>query len=171
MDLSQLRVTQNNANTSGSPAFGLARMARKFTLASIRRTGSNSTCQVAIKTDTELDAAGFTDSGTKRYKNTTAVFCDELFNKSVALGDRDKADDAPREVTHEHVRSAATELSRRSSAEQSRLQIFCQVGEYVCSAGAGVGAGKLDTQMGILTFGGSLAIGVILFVVRNIKAK
>jgi hypothetical protein len=124
-----------------------------------------------VKTDAELIAAGFTDSGITRYRNTANGFCDELFIKAVALGDRDKAVDAPREVTHEHVRDAAAKLAERGRKGQSSLQIWCQIGEYVFTATAGVGAAKLDQSWGIILFGGSVALGVILFVVRNTQKR
>lgn len=122
-----------------------------------------------MKTDLELEQAGFTDSGTTRYKNAVTAYCDELFGKSVALGDRDKAADTPREVTHEHVRSAAAAIAIRGRDGQTPLQVWCQIGEYVCAALAGVGGGKLDTSWGTVVFGLSLAVGVVLFVTRNTK--
>lgn len=124
-----------------------------------------------MKTDQELQAAGFTESGATRYKATALAYCDELFVKSVALGDRDKATDTPREVTHEHVRGAATALALRGGERQDAVQIGCQVGEYVCAAAAGVGGGKLETSWGVAVFGLSLTIGVVLFVTRNLRSR
>lgn len=120
-----------------------------------------------MKTDQELKTAGFTDSGLSRYKRTAEDYLDELYTKAVALGDRDKASDTLREVTHEHVRDAAITLQRRGREAKSPRQIWCQVGEYVSAGTAGIGAGKLDTTWGIALFGLSLAIGVVLFIVRN----
>lgn len=124
-----------------------------------------------MKTDQELKDAGFTDSGTTRYRATAKGYCDELFTKAVALGDRDKATDTPREVTHEHVRDAASELAQRGRDNQTPSQVWCQVGEYVFTAAAGVGAGKLDQSWGVMLFGVSVALGVILFVIRNTRKK
>ena len=122
-----------------------------------------------MKADLELEQAGFTDSGTTRYKNAVAAYYDELYRKSVALGDRDKAIDMPREVTHEHVRSAAAAIAVRGREGQTTFQVWCQIGEYVCAALAGVGGGKLETSWGTALFGLSLAVGVVLFVTRNTK--
>lgn len=124
-----------------------------------------------MKTDQDLKAAGFTDSGQNRYKKTVDDYCEEIYSKAVALGDRDKAVDAPREVTHEHVRDAAAEIQRRGRESKNSTQIWCQVGEYVCAGTAGVGAGKLDAPWGIALFGLSLTIGVILFIVRSQGGK
>src|SRR6266850_2336378 len=124
-----------------------------------------------MKSDQDLKAAGFTDSGVSRYKKTAEDYCEELYVKAVALGDRDKASDAPREVTHEHVRDAASDIQRRGREGKSPTQIWCQVGEYVCAGTAGVGAGKLDTTWGIALFGLSLTLGVVLFIIRNQGGK
>jgi len=120
-----------------------------------------------MKTEKDLQDAGFTESGAKRYAATTSAYCEELFLKAVALGDRDKAADTNREVTHDHVRGAAAVLAVRGRETQSKLQIICQIGEYVAAALAGVGGGRLDATWGIVMFGLSLAIGVVLFVIRN----
>jgi len=106
-----------------------------------------------------------------RYSAATDAYCEELFAKSVALGDIDKAPDTAREVTHDHVRGAAAVLAVRGQNGQSNLQVGCQIGEYVCAALAGVGGGKLDQTWGIVTFGLSLSAGVVLFVIRNTRSR
>lgn len=121
-----------------------------------------------MKTDIELKNAGFTDSGKVRYQKSATEYSDTLYAKSVALGDRDKGDGMPREVTHDHVRSAAHVIAASYGKEgNSRVGIFCQIGEYVSALGAGIGGGKLDESWGIFVFGISLTIGTILFVVRK----
>lgn len=124
-----------------------------------------------MKTDLELDAGGFTESGAKRYKATATAYSDQLFLRAVALGDNDKAIDAPREVTHDHVRSAAAALAVKGQDKSDPLQVWCQIGEYVCAASAGVGGGKLEQTWGILMFGISLTAGVVLFVIRNSRSR
>lgn len=124
-----------------------------------------------MKSEEELREAGFTQSGANRYLAAATAYCDELFSKSVALGDIDKAPDTPREVTHDHVRGAATVLAVRGQDGQSTLQVWCQVGEYICAALAGVGGGKLDQTWGVIMFGLSLTIGVVLFVTRNTRSR
>ena len=49
-----------------------------------------------MKTEDELIAAGFTESGRARYRATADDYCVEVFEKAVALGDRDKAQGLPR---------------------------------------------------------------------------
>jgi len=124
-----------------------------------------------VKTDQELEQAGFTNSGRTRYQTTTNEFCDTLFVKAVALGERDKAPNAPREVTHEHVRDAAQAIASTHKDSPTRLQIWCQLGEYVFTAAAGLGAGQLQHAWGIALFGISVAVGVVLFVIRNTQRR
>ncbi|MCW0387315.1 hypothetical protein NB722_001854 [Xanthomonas sacchari] len=57
------------------------------------------------------------------------------------------------------------------SQGSSGVQIACQIGEYVCAALAGVGGGKLEHTWGVLIFGLSLTLGVILFVIRNQRSR
>ena len=122
-----------------------------------------------MKTPEELTNEGFTDSGTARYQKTAEEYCHQLFVKASALGERDKAQDMPREVTHEHVRDAAMAIATRGRDGQSWLQVWCQIGEYLATAAAGVGAGKLTESWGTILFGSSLTLGIVLFVVRNTK--
>lgn len=124
-----------------------------------------------MKSDQELKDAGFTESGLTRYKASTTAYCDDLFSKAMAIGERDRAEDGPREITHEHVRSAAVFLSVRGNNKEDSTQKLCQVGEYVCAAAAGVGGGKLDQSWGVILFGLSLTIGVILFVIRSFRSQ
>jgi hypothetical protein len=124
-----------------------------------------------MKTEAELKTAGFTDSGITRYRNATVAYCNDLFAKSVALGDRDKADDAPREVTHELVRAAASEIARRGQNPHSTLQIRCQIGEILCAAGVGAGASNLDEKWGTTVFVVSIGLGVVLFVIRMTQSR
>ena len=121
-----------------------------------------------MKTELELKSIGFTDSGITRYVKTATAYCEDLCTKSTALGDRDKSSETPREVTHDHVRSAASEIASKGKETIGRSQILCQIGEYVCAALAGVGGGKLETSFGIILFGLSLTVGVVLFVIRNL---
>lgn len=125
-----------------------------------------------MKQESDLQTAGFTDSGQTRYKQTVSEYSDMLFTKAVAYGDAAKASDAAREVTHDHVKAAAHHIAASfSRSDKHSLAVWCQVGEYVAAAVAGLGAGKLDHTWGIALFGVCLTIGVILFVVRNTKVK
>ena len=118
-----------------------------------------------MKTEQELRAAHFTESGVQRFLVTERAYADELFKKAGLLGEADKGTDTPLEITHDHVRRAALALGMRRE-RTSGWFIACQVAEYVCAAGAGVGSNYLNTQSGIILFGGSLVVGVILFIVR-----
>ena len=125
-----------------------------------------------MKTEKELKDAGFTESGTTRYRQSTTEYCDTLFQKAVTFGEADKADGLPREVTHDHVKAAAHAIANSYGRDQpTKVQIWCQVGEYVTAAFAGLGAGKLDQTWGIALFGISLTLGVICFIVRNTQKQ
>jgi len=118
-----------------------------------------------VKTEPELQNAGFTAAGIERYENSTTAYCDQLFTRSVQNGKNDKAPDARIEVTYEHVRAAADSFIRRRQ-EANWLQIWCQVGEYVSAVCAGVGGGNLSQGWGTPLLVSSTAIGVILFIIR-----
>ena len=119
-----------------------------------------------MKTDPELVVEGLTPSGITRYKATANEYCDELLVKAIAFGERDKEATTPREVTHGHVREAAQALQGKNRNAKKPLHVVGQVGEYLCTAVAGVGAGKLETSWGIAIFGIGLALAVILFIAR-----
>lgn len=120
-----------------------------------------------MKTEPELKKSGFTISGVDRYQKAATDFSSKLFEKCIVLGERDKASDMDREITHEHVREAAAELQRKGRSGLSTKQIVCQILEYVATAIAGAATGILDKPVGVLIFVISVAIGVILFVVRT----
>ena len=122
-----------------------------------------------MKSDDDLKNAGFTKSGSIQYRNASVGYCEELFAKSIAFGDRDKFHNAQREVTHDHVRSAAAILISQGAIKGGKWPLIGQVGEYVCAALAGVGGGHLEHYWGTLLFGLSLSIGVILFISRNVR--
>lgn len=126
---------------------------------------------MTFKSVEDLKAAGFTESGIKRYQDTAQDFCLSIFNRSVALGESDKAADAPREVTHEHVRNAAIQMASIGHNGETPADIAQQVLEFVCVAFVGLGAGKLDKQWGIFLFSLCLAGAVISFVIRKIRRR
>src|SRR6185437_15765251 len=91
-----------------------------------------------MKTEQELREAHFTDSGVQRYLATETAYSDELFKKATLLGEADRGAGLPLEVTHDHVRRAASALESRPQ-QQSGWTIAVEVGELLCAAGAGVG--------------------------------
>jgi hypothetical protein len=123
-----------------------------------------------MRTDQELITNGFTESGKKRYIEAVGQYSDALFNTSIKLAEASKASDTNIEVTHEYVRDAAIAISKRKE-KPSMIQIFLQIGEYVCTALVGVGSGNINQKWGILLFGFSSAIGVILFISRVVKGN
>lgn len=125
-----------------------------------------------MKTEAELIGDGFTQSGAKRFLATINDYSTDLYGKSVVYGNGDKAADAGLEVTHDHVRSAAYQLSSTFAREQpSKYIIPVQIGEYMFTALAGVSGGHLKESWGVPVFAVSVALAVILFVVRNTSLK
>jgi hypothetical protein len=119
-------------------------------------------------TDQELVQAGYTPSGAKRYRETMEAYAKTLHEKSLAFGEASRASDASIEVTHDHVRSAAHSISSTFGREQpSPYSVPIQVGEYFFTALAGIGGGSLKESWGVPLFVVSVALAVILFVVRN----
>lgn len=125
-----------------------------------------------MKTDQELTQAGYTQAGLQRYRDTLEAYAGSLFEKSVtfAEADKDPAPGATLDVTADHVRKGATNLSMSFGRDRpSPWSLPVQIFEYVCTALAGVGGGSLKESWGIPLFGISLVVGVALFVFRNIS--
>tara|TARA_R110002096_G_scaffold199271_13_gene383119 strand:+ start:3192 stop:3575 length:384 start_codon:yes stop_codon:yes gene_type:complete len=119
------------------------------------------------KTDQELTGDGFTSAGISRYRQVIDGYTGEVHSKAVRQADAEKASDMPREVTDNHVRAAAHSIaSSYGTKVRPKWWIPCHVAEYVFTAVAGVGAGKLDQWWGILMFGVGLGIAVLLIVIR-----
>lgn len=123
-----------------------------------------------MRTEQQLEKAGFTESGRHRYLKTVGDYADDLFNRSEKYGELDKDKSSILEITHEHVRDAASSIVRTYGKDRlTRWTIVGQVGEYVFTAIAGVGAGNISTPWGILVFGLSIALAIILLVFRRSK--
>ncbi len=110
---------------------------------------------------------GFTISGKKHFDAVVGDYIVELKNRTMAYADADKAIGMQREATHDHVRLAARFISGSSKGEpKNEWAVAAQVGEYLCTAVAGAGAGHLDKSIGILAFGVSIALGIAFHLVR-----
>lgn len=120
-----------------------------------------------MKTDKELQDLGFTSSGMVRYKDAMTEFETQLTSKAIAYATASKAPDSDLEVTHDHVRSSAAQLSATFKGRTSHPKAtLMQIGEYVATAFAGLGAGYSKETWGIVVFVISLVVGVVLFVLR-----
>lgn len=117
------------------------------------------------KTEEQLTAEGFTASGVCRYVDTVEEYSEDLYRRSVASGDNDKDRNLSREVTHEHVRSSAESI-RYARPKKSKWMMASQIGEYLFTALAGVGGGKLDEAWGVGLFVVGVALATILIVFR-----
>ena len=111
-----------------------------------------------------LEEAGFINSGIEEFRKMTSAFSDDLFEKSIHIGNAGSSGEE-REVTREHVKKAAHMIYGRTS-EVSKTSVALQLVEYIASAGVGVGASNLSVNWGIGTFGISLSVLVIAFVAR-----
>jgi hypothetical protein len=120
--------------------------------------------------DTELRQAGFTDeTGIPRFKDTVQAYSNDLFERSINYGTAARSPNLPLEVTHEHVRQAASYISVK--IPKSKWLIPTQAGEYLCIIVAGVGGGNLDKTWGILALVVGLALAVTLFALRIAKLE
>jgi hypothetical protein len=125
-----------------------------------------------MKTDQELQQAGFTTSGAKRYQETVSAYSTTLYDKAVVYAQADKATDSNLEVTHDHVRAAAHNITATFGREQpSKFGVPIQIGEYIFTALAGIAGGNLKEPWGTPMFVICVALAVILFVVRNTALK
>ena len=114
-----------------------------------------------------LREVGFTLSGETRFKDTIQDYSNTLFKKSVHFGELDKASDAPREITHEHVKAAAFSIAQSYGKDRpSKLQHFAQACEYISTAISGAGASHLDKTAGVIAFVLGAIGAVLLFVYR-----
>lgn len=125
-----------------------------------------------MKTPQELVQSGFTESGKARYTQTVEDYAEALYAKASSYGIADKARDLPLEITHEHVRQGAYSMASSYGKDRSsRWTLASHIGEYAFTAIAGVGGGHISEGWGMITFGVSLAIAVILIVFRLSKSK
>ena len=119
--------------------------------------------------DHELTSEGFTPSGLQKYRQLTDGYADELFAKSKAVGDQNKASNTQREVTHELVRDAAERMARRRASTTTSTQFAGHVGEYLCAVTAGAAGNNLNSSVGIWVFAAAGVIGMILLVWRIVR--
>lgn len=118
----------------------------------------------------DLDNAGFTSSGNPQYIKTVEDYAKVLFEKSITYGDIDKAQ--IREVTHDHVKSAAHSIaSSFGKPTQPKWLWMMKVGQYVCAALVGVATNHLDKIYGAIGFVCAFAIGGIFLIIEINKTK
>lgn len=114
-----------------------------------------------------LQQAGFTATGIQRYETSLSDYSGELFSRSVAFGEAGRARGLPLEVTHDHVRAAATAIAGTGARHpRNPWSVVGQVGEYLLALATGAATNHLDKPVGIGVFIGAAALGVILVTVR-----
>lgn len=114
-----------------------------------------------------LRAAGFTDSGAPRFKDTVQEYLNILFERAILYANVDKAPNLPREITHGHIRSAAFSIAKSfGKPVKSKWAIPVEIGKCLAIAIAGVGGGHLDKQVGFIAFALALAATVILVTIQ-----
>src|SRR5205085_1298011 len=103
---------------------------------------------------------------------TVRDYSQQLLAKAENHGAADKADELPPEITHDHVRASAHTMAATFGARRSpSWLVLTQVVEYIAAATAGVGAGHLDQQLGIIAFAIGTSLAVILIAVRLAQGK
>ena len=119
----------------------------------------------------QLKQYGFIDSGLRNVESTVTEYSERLLNMAIQFGEIDKAKDMPAEITHEHVRQAALTIARSfGRPSKNRWLIVTQIGEYVATAVAGIGAGHLTTPPGIIALALGTSAAVLLIVTRLTKS-
>lgn len=122
---------------------------------------------LTVVKDLSLTTRGFTNSGVKHFRETVRDYSQCLLERAVHYGDIVKADGMPAEITHDHVRSSAHSIAQGfGTPERPKWLIATQIGEYLGTAAAGVGAGYLKDPWGIVTFALGVSTAVILVAVR-----
>jgi hypothetical protein len=125
-----------------------------------------------LKNLEELEKDGFTASGLSRYQETLEQYSSALHTKSITYGDADKASNMPREVTHDHVRSAAHQIANSFGKDKSSpWWILCQVIEYSLTAISAYALGNTDKEWGTPVFVICAVVAGILIAVRLSKSK
>lgn len=125
-----------------------------------------------MKTHEDLQKDGFTESGRNRFTQTLTDYAEELSQRAIFLGEADRGKGMPREVTHDHVRKGAHAIAATFGSERdSAFSIKCQIGEYVCTALAGLSAGHIDKWFGQVGFGLCSVLGLAIFVSRKTKKE
>lgn len=120
----------------------------------------------------ELTNAGFTNSGSDRYNKSVLEYGKILFDKSVNYGEIDKAANANREVTHEHVKAAAHSIANSYGKPiKPKWIIPVQIGQYLCAALVGLAGGHIDKTEGLIGFAVAFALGAILFIIEKSNSK
>lgn len=123
-----------------------------------------------IISTTDLDSAGFTTSGRPQYIKTVEEYRKVLFEKSVNYGDIDKAD--IREVTHDHVKSAAHSVaSSFGKPTQPKWLWIIKIGQYLCAVLVGVATNHLDKIYGAVGFVCAFAVGGVFLGIEIYKTK
>lgn len=122
--------------------------------------------------DQQLQDAGFTAPASEQFRRAVGDYSVELLKRTTLAADADKLDNEGREVTGVHVRHAARDIAVKPQAKPlSFWAVSGHVAEYLLTAAAGVGAGHLDKQQGIVTFGACLAVATVLLVTRLARGR
>ena len=119
-----------------------------------------------------LQKSGFTAAGQKRFVDTVQDYGAQLFGRSVKYAEANKAPDVDRDVTYEHVRTAAHSLAGSfGRPEPPKWILPCQIGEYIATGVAGAGVGHLDKTWGIALALAGTAGAILLLILRVTKGK
>lgn len=123
-----------------------------------------------MKSDEELKKDGFTTTGIQRYQGTIREYENSLYEKSLKFGDAHKAQDLPTEITHAHVKSAASSIANSyGDSKLSGGQIMAQVLEYILTAVSAFALAKLNTNWGMPVFVITAIITALLVFTRLLR--
>jgi hypothetical protein len=123
--------------------------------------------------DENLDNSGFTNSGKIRFKKTVEDYNQLLFDKAVNYAEIDKATNAQREVTHEHVKAASHSIAK-SYGKPLKPSWFpwAKFGQYAATGLVGLSVSNLPDIWALILFVTSFAVGgALLFLTEKNNSK
>ena len=115
-----------------------------------------------------LNAAGFIQSGKRRFKEVVIAFSDDLFLKSVKYSDAG-ASNNEREVSADDVYNAVKRIYAAPLQQHKKWNLCLQILEYIFAILVGVGASNLKEMWGLLVFLVCFILATICFVIRTLN--
>lgn len=116
----------------------------------------------------KLIAAGFINSGKRKFIETVVEFSESLFTKTVILSDA-SSEESEREITSDYVKEAAYKIFAHPIKHHSVIYRLLVIVEYILSVGIGVGGSNLNSVWGVILFVLCFASAVLRFAYRKIK--
>jgi len=133
---------------------------------------SNDSLPSLTVSENALEESGFITSGKDHYKKVVNSYAEELFFKSIAYAEGDRASNLKREVTHEHIKKAYFSIVNSGLNRKDPIwTLLCQIFEYIIMAMVGVCGSYIDKSWAQLGFGIGLFTVTMLILARNVLGR